>query len=256
VGVVAARVEELSIGTSDLGRLLGALPALARLCRYGDVRGEAMVGLQGVFERILLRACVGLSGAVEGLSVDAADGLVRALEAGRAGVEVYADEGMTSAWLAAVGTAALPSAPPTSGTPGSDRVRGFCARVLVDADVWSADTLTAHARLALSRTLPPERVTAWLEGLLRGSGLAMLQQAGLWAALDEWLMALDPADLAASIVLVRRAFATFTPPERREMGRLVASRGRPVPPAPAGLDPTRVALVLPVLTTILRGTHG
>ena len=57
--------------------------------------------------------------------------------------------------------------------------------------------------------------------MLHGSGLRLLQQNGLWRALDVWLVALSPEALVGMLPLLRRAFAAFPAPERRAMGEKV-----------------------------------
>ena len=49
----------------------------------------------------------------------------------------------------------------------------------------------AAARLALSPANPAPEAAAWVQGLVRGSGMVLLHQDGLWAALDEWLVTLE-----------------------------------------------------------------
>jgi hypothetical protein len=101
--------------------------------------------------------------------------------------------------------------------------------------------------------------------VLRGSGLLLLHQDALWAALDSWLSALTPESFVALLPLVRRAFSGFSAPERRAMGEKVkllrsesgvagAAIGA-VTRAGAGsldeIDVERASRVLPVLAQIL-----
>ena len=97
--------------------------------------------------------------------------------------------------------------------------------------------------------------------MTRGSGLLLLQQDGLWAALDGWLCDLAPDTFVELLPLLRRAFANFQPPERRAMGEKVKRLRRDAAGdwAPAtgdmdgmdGIDRARADLVLPVLARIL-----
>jgi hypothetical protein len=141
-------------------------------------------------------------------------------------------------------------------------VRGWCCRALFERQAIEADTLQRLAGLALSRAVSRAEAAAWLEGLLRGSGLLLVHQDGVWTALDHWLLTLAPEEFPTVLPLLRRAFANFSDAERRVMGdkvkRLVsgagganASRDRA-----AHLDHERAARVLPVLAHLLGVPEG
>jgi hypothetical protein len=142
-------------------------------------------------------------------------------------------------------------------------VRGRCCRLLLEHDALDGTELQRLARLALSPVTPARDAAAWIEGLLRGSALLLMQYDGLWLALDAWLSELDGAAFVAMLPLLRRACSGFQPPERRAMGEKVKhlhtpgghGEGRP---AGAGwsagaIDHDRARLILPVLGQILGG---
>jgi Family of unknown function (DUF5682) len=112
-----------------------------------------------------------------------------------------------------------------------------------------------RARLALSPAVPARDAAAWIEGLLRGSGLLLLHHDALWEALDAWLVDLSSETFSETLPLLRRAFSEFQAPERRKMGEKVKHLGRApavaAQRADAGVDPERAARVLPVLAQIL-----
>jgi hypothetical protein len=49
----------------------------------------------------------------------------------------------------------------------------------------------------------------------------MLHQDNLWKILDHWLSDLPPDTFDALLPILRRAFSSFQPPERRKMGEKV-----------------------------------
>jgi hypothetical protein len=109
--------------------------------------------------------------------------------------------------------------------------------------------------------VPAPAAAAWIAGVTRGSGLLLLQQDGLWSALDGWLCELAPDTFVELLPLLRRAFAQFQPPERRTMGEKVkrlrrdgyglATGGPDDPTAMDGIDRGRADRVLPVLAHVL-----
>jgi hypothetical protein len=118
--------------------------------------------------------------------------------------------------------------------------------------------LDRQAGLALSSATPPLDAAAWVEGLLRGSGLVLMHQDGVWRALDRFLQRLAPEAFQETLPLLRRAFTTFSGPERRAMGDKVRvlradARSPTVARGPAApdIDLERARLVVPVLARIL-----
>jgi hypothetical protein len=140
-------------------------------------------------------------------------------------------------------------------------VRGRCCRLLLESHILDDTELQRLARLALSPVTPPAQAAAWVEGLLQGGALLLLHQDGIWLALDRWLRTLDAGTFTAVLPLLRRAFSSFQPPERRAMGEKVkrlsrdgtalsTEHGDTSTTGPA-LNHERAAPVLPVLAQIL-----
>jgi hypothetical protein len=140
-------------------------------------------------------------------------------------------------------------------------VRGRCCRLLLEQNILDEQELQRLARLALSTVTPAPQAAAWVEGVLRGSGLQLLHQDGLWLALDSWLSELAEDVFVALLPLIRRAFSGFHAPERQKMGEKVKHlHYRPIAATQVGKQHTgtgenlhqeRGDMVLPVLAHIL-----
>jgi hypothetical protein len=134
----------------------------------------------------------------------------------------------------------------------------------VDKGLIDGEELHRLARLAMSPVTPILQAAAWVEGLLRGSGLTLLHQDGVWAALDAWLIELPVDVFTQTLPLLRRAFSGFSAPERRQMGekvkRLRAGAAGASPGGKVGaaddIDVERARRVLPVLAEILGVPYG
>jgi hypothetical protein len=137
-------------------------------------------------------------------------------------------------------------------------VRGRCCRLLLEQGLLTEDDVNRLARLALATAVPAPNAAAWVAGVVEGSGMLLVHQRQLWAALDAWLRELPHEAFVAVLPLLRRAFSSFPAPQRRTMGeqvkRLVAS-GSMAQSATIGdalpLDRERADSVLPVLAKIL-----
>ena len=250
VEVLLARVQELSAVGADVLHMMGSLPPLARASRYGTVRQtptEALIAVIGaLYERIL----VGLPGACAGIDADAAAARLEAMIRVQESLGVLDDAGKQAEWDELLLELA-----------GDDRahglVRGWACRALFERRRIDEAELDRRAGLVLSPATPALEAAAWMEGLLKGNGLVLLHQDGVWLALDAFLERLRDEGFQEMLPLLRRAFSDFSGPERRLMAEKVktlrerSSRGQPAAEIGATIDVERANLVLPVLARIL-----
>jgi hypothetical protein len=253
---IMARVQTLAAVSADVRLLMDALPELARVARYTDLRygaagAEMSARARPVFDGIFERAVIGLSGACASLDDDAAAKMVESIGKTYDAVRLLDSDDQRAALLAALRT--LAERETIHGL-----VRGRCCRLLLDSGAMDDAELRRLAGLALSPVVAAPQAAAWVEGVLLGSGLVLLHQDGLWLALDAWLSDLSEDAFVALLPLLRRSFAGFHGPERRAMGAKVrrlrasgtTSAGGPIGDQHA-ISTERAKLVLPVLAQIL-----
>ena len=243
-----------SAASADAGHLMEALPPLAQVARYGDVRGTEATSVLPVVDALFERALVALPGACAALDDDAAREMAGSIGGVEECVNLLDRPGMADRWRAVLR--------PLAENDGVHAlVRGWCCRLLLDAGTLDEDGLHRLAGLALSPAVPAPQAAAWVEGVLRGSGLVLLQRTGLWRALDGWLAGLAPDTFVTLLPLVRRAFSDFEPAERRAMGEKVRKLGGEMGTEHADdgtgdLDHRRASRTLPVLARIMGVEHG
>lgn len=233
--------------TADIRLLMEALPPLARVARYGDVRGtrpeQVNPLIDGLFERVL----VGLPNACISLDDEAALKMVSGLNQVQQSLNLLDRQEQLSEWQTVLRK--LIEREEIHGM-----MRGRSCRLLLEQRVLEESDLQRLARLALSPATPTDQAAAWIEGILRGSGILLLHQDRLWLALDEWLRGLNTETFTALLPLLRRTFSEFQPPERRAMGdkiRHLHRGARTVQAAEEPLDEERAARVIPILAQIL-----
>jgi hypothetical protein len=240
--------------SADVRTLMAALPPLARVARYGDVREtrpeDVAPVLQGIFERIV----VGLPGACASLDDAAAVAMAESLAAVQESLDLLDRADLQVEWREAL--TRLLDADTVHG-----RVRGLACRLLLDRGALDTAELGRRASLALSFAVPARAAAAWIEGLLGGSGLLLLHHDGLWGVLDAWLAGLNEDGFREVLPLLRRAFSSFPAPERRKMGEKlkgIGGTGNAGPGDPGvdlsaldDLERARADRVLPVLAHIL-----
>lgn len=246
VAALVARLEALAADTRDVTHLLTALPPLAQVLRYGNVRRTDTAQVAQVVQQLVPRLAIGLPAACAGLDLDAARPLLEKIEAAHAAIRLLQDADHEAAWYGAL--AAVQRNGASQGL-----LAGAASRLLFDAAQADAEATATALGLALAPAQPTAYATAWIEGFLRGSGLVLIHHRALFDLLDTWLGGLTEDTFREIVPLLRRAFAEFSIPERRQLMDL-AGAGPAAPTAAAealDFDWGRGARVLPVLRELL-----
>lgn len=256
VDAVLGAVRDSAARTHDVDLLLDAIPSLARVRRYGDVRQTDLASVGSVVETLIVRACVALPAASLSLDDDAAtrryeqivtvDSAIRTLE-------LTAERDLWNATLEALSS--------------SDRVHGIVAgratRLLFDGGAIEPPDLRRRLGVALGLANDPARVAAWLEGAFAKSGLILVHRHELLDTIDAWLATLDAETFTATVPAIRRTFGSFETGERSAIAsRLARSHAGDAVPrtsAPAdddAIDWDRARAIMPVLWELLGPTDA
>jgi len=231
----------------DVLRLVRAVPALARLARYGSVRQTDASAVGRILDGLSARIHVGLASAVAGIDDDQAAAWRPALG------EYHQALGLVESvwredWRAVL--ARLLAASPTHPL-----IAGTAAQLLFGDGHLSAGEVGRELGLALSRGQEPARAAAWIEGFLTGHGTLLVHDPRLLPLLEDWVAALSEDAFLAVLPLVRRTFATFPGPERakiaQRLGRPRAAAGAAPSEDGWSLHAERAAAVLPVVRQLL-----
>jgi hypothetical protein len=237
----------------DTLRLMAAIEPLARLSRYGNVRGVDATVVSVVLAGIATRVCIGLGTACASLDDDAAAEVRGLIDAVQRGLALVDDPALREAWsLALAGTT------DQAGVHGS--VAGRAVRLLLDGGRLGSDEAGRRMSRRLSRGVDATAGAAWLDGFLSGDAALLLHDAALLGVVDEWIAEVPSALFDDLAPLVRRTFSAFTKAERRMIGERVSHLDGSRSPSPerAGddaVDAERAARALPVLRQIL-GIEG
>ncbi|WP_371793518.1 DUF5682 family protein [Streptomyces sp. NBC_01471] len=268
--VMRALADRAALDT-DVGHLAGALPALARSLRYGDVRSTGTAALGEVAVGLAERICVGLPPACTGLDADGAHEMRGHLEGVHTAVALLPDTvGLHERW-----TEALRRLSGRDSVAGL--IRGRAVRLLLDDGRLAEGETARLMSLALSPGALPADAAAWIEGFVggaSGAGTLLVHDERLLGLVDAWLAGVAPDAFTDVLPLLRRTFSAYEPGVRRTLGELVRRTsaageggasgvaggrpGRAEEPAPgfgAGLDAEGADAVLPVLRLLL-GSGG
>lgn len=209
---VMKRVEVAAALASDVVALLDALPDMARVARYSDVRQTDTTVVESVIDGLVTRICIGLPGACASLDDTAAAQMFERVVRVNAALNLLQNGQYIADWQAV-----LAKMMDQIGLHGL--LAGRFTRILLDADYFAVNEGARRMRLSLSNATEPADAANWVEGFLSGSGLILLHDDVLWNVLDEWVASLRSDTFKNLLPLLRRTFATFSPPERRQMGQ-------------------------------------
>ena len=247
VGSIMERLQEESARAPDIAHLMMGLPPLARVLRYSDVR-RTDLGLVGdVVDGFVVRICVGLPVACSSLDDDAATEVRMRIEAVHGAISLLERAEHTAAWHEALRRLA-------DSEQAHGVVSGRSARLLLDAGALTPDDAACYLSRTLSVAEDPPRAAAWVEGFLAGSGQLLLHDDTLWRLVDDWLSSLREETFVALLPLLRRAFSTFTAPERRQLGqraRQPGGSGRLTSPGDLEFDQARAEAGLRTVLMLL-----
>ena len=250
IGYLMQRLQDEAAISSDIAHLMEALPPLANVLRYGNVRNTDAGAVANVLDGLVARVCVGLPAASAALDDDAAEAMFGHILAVNGALGLLGRAGLVADWHAALGR--------LTGANIHGLITGRAVRILLDAGQLSAEAAARSFSQALSPAAPPPSSAAWVEGLLRNSGALLVHDSALWQIVDEWLAMLSSDLFVQTLPLLRRTFATFHPAERRMLGeRARAGQGLPdaLARASAPLDHARGEAALPVVMRLLGLDH-
>ncbi|PNY82115.1 DUF5682 family protein [Deinococcus koreensis] len=241
-----AALDVRAAATADVSDLLAALPPLARLARYGDVRGRSGAGdghAGAIFGTLLTRAGVGLPLAGVGLDQAAAETLRGHVQAADSAVRLLGDPDPLAGWLGALGRL-------TDQGGAHPLLAGDALRRLRDAGQLDREEVARRLGLALGVAEPLE-ITAWLDGFLGHSGALLIHDTVLLSLLDDWLSGLSPERFQEALPLLRRVFARFDKAERRNIGETLRGARTRTRQRATPLDEERALRAVPTLLRLL-----
>jgi hypothetical protein len=244
VPAVMTRMQALAATTIDAGVLLAALAPLANVLRYGNVRGTDTGSVGAVMDGLVQRACIALPVAARGINDEAAQVLLGQVIQADQAIALLQRAGHQGAWHQALAQCVKVQAHPL--------VAGRAVRILFEQDHWNVEQSAQALSLACTNPVSPLGTAAWLEGFLRGSGLLLVVNDALWQVLNGWVASLPEQAFTELLPLLRRTFATFEAPERRQLGERVATGAVTLAASAVhATDEGRAACMLPMLALLL-----
>ncbi|WP_171939444.1 DUF5682 family protein [Herbaspirillum rubrisubalbicans] len=246
VEVVSAALQARAALTGDAIQLIGAVPPLVRVFRYGSVRQTDSALLAHILDGLIVRGAIGLPLACQGLDESAAQSLRQPILAAHEAVALHEGAEQIAAWHGALKQIALGETPHAL-------LRGLCCRLMLDAQYLSQEEVATQLARHLSSGMEPLDAAYWLEGFLNQNAMVLLHDVQVWSLVDQWLANLTDEHFVQIVPLVRRSFAHFSQSERHDLG-VRAAHGAAVAPKPVAArtwSAERAAMAVPTLRLLL-----
>lgn len=244
---IMQRVENEAAIASDITHLMAAVPPLSNIARYGNVRKTDLSSVDQIIDGLVTRISAGLASSCASLNDEAAQDMFNHINELNSAITLLQKADLTQLWHEPLFKLAQ-----DFNIHGI--ISGRACRLLRDAGQISEADAATRIGLALSQAVDPVNAANWAEGFLSGSGLVLIHDEPLFAAIDDWLSSLNDAVFTNVLPLMRRTFSTFAKPERRQMGERVVAGHRPagkVQQQQLGIDSKRADAALEVVALCL-----
>lgn len=236
-------VENEAALASDVKHLMEALPSLVNIARYGNVRKTDLASVGKILDGLVSRICVGLPPACAALDDAAAQEILVLINKVHSAISLMQSADHDRQWQDALLKIA-------NNAASNGMLAGRSTRLLFDWRKIDASEAARRFGLAVSVATEPALAASFVEGFLYGSGLVLIHDKELLAVADSWVQDLNDEAFTSILPLMRRAFSSYAPAERRQIGEAIVrtrggtasmSRGRQLD---APLDLERADLVL------------
>ncbi len=229
---VMRALAERSALACDVAQLLSAVPPLAKVLRYGDVRQTDSVMVAAALEGAVGRIAVGLVGACSSLDDSAAEGLFESINHAWSALLTLNNHELIETIRQAFRSLALAQIV-------HPKLAGRATRILHDSGVLDDAEASLQLGRATSRGNEPAKAAVWIEGFLHQGGELLIHDDAFFGLVDRWLSELSGDDFQGVLPLLRRAFSEFEFPVRRGIGEKVLETAAGAPTPGRGIDSTQ-----------------
>ena len=197
--------------TSDCGELLGALPPMADLIRYGEARTTDATQLEELMHRLVVQSALALPYAARALDSDAANLMRINVRAADAAIQLAIKKSAPlNQWYEALQLL-------LDDSKSSPLVAGAVAQILYTVERLQPADAAILLHRALSPGIEVAEAAAFFEGFFDGAGQRLLYDAELRMAVDEWLCQMDEETFVEHLPLLRRVLSGLDSSERSRL---------------------------------------
>lgn len=241
---ILIRMQAYAAVTQEVDLLLGALPPLVQILRYGSVRKTDKEAVKVLVSEIVPRICIGLPAAVSEVDEEYARDWFSLMIQGHQSLHLLLAATERNDWYATLTEVAV-------GRGTNPLLAGLSVRLLLDERIWNTSSIDAVLMRELNHPGNALHAAWWLEGFSHGSALLLLHTPGLWPRLDEWITKLPVDDFKEIVPVLRRAFARFSQTEKQLIRNRIMRGSELIAEQRIVFDTARQALVSASLDGLL-----
>ncbi len=203
------RLQELAATSSDFGAISHAAWELCQVVRYGDVRKFDPAPLLPLIDELFVDGSLALFATANCDNAAAVDLLVSVDEMNKVGLEFH-DRVDEPLWISQLQRLA-------EADDRNPLLSGFACAILLERGLILNDDLAKEVSRRISPGVAADLGAGWFEGLAQRNRYALLARQKLWEQLADYIASLEEDQFARALVFLRRAFAPFSPREKRQI---------------------------------------
>lgn len=212
------KVNNMAAASADVIELMGVVPGLITVARYGNVRKTDSDMVLGIINSMISRICISLPNACVAVGENASIELLELFSKLNDGINLLQLKDLVLQWQATLKEVAY-------NHNTSAVIAGYATRLLNDGKQIENEELLHLFSYSMS-AVEPLSAASWIEGFLKGSGTLLLLDQDLWNVINNWIAGLNEDAFIQVLPLLRRTFTNFSASERRKLGEKAKSGGR------------------------------
>ncbi len=207
--VARNRLQELAATSSDFVTLSAAAWQLSLVVRFGDVRRFDAEPLVPLLEELFVLAVLALYPAAVCDDRAAPEMLIAIDELNKVGLEFH-NRVEEPLWIERLQRLA-------DSDDRNSVLSGYACAILLERGLIENDSLAREVSRRLSPGVPADLGAGWFEGLAQRNRYALLARQTIWEQLAHYIESLEEEQFRRALVFLRRAFASFSPREKRQI---------------------------------------
>ena len=212
IASIASRLHSVVALEGSISDLMNALPPLASIEVYGDVRQSNDTKLiRPIIAAIIPRVCIGLNKSLHGLAYEGSLTTLPIIDRFQRAIRILSNDEWQAQWLSTLKSV-------SESTTINSLIRGLAIRLLFDSSYINETEVRRQFSLLSSHVVEAEEVSNWLEGFLRGNGLVLIHHPDLLELIDTWISSMDEELFLRQLPLLRKTFHQFEVAVRRQLG--------------------------------------
>jgi hypothetical protein len=246
---IMKKLQDEATLSSDVEQLMVAVPPMANILRYGNVRKTDSEMVKKVLDGLILRICINLPKACSNINYDASNVILEKIIKLHEALKLLQEEEYLGLWYKTL--LQMSEMESLNGL-----INGYACRLLFDNNEFNLEKIATKMSFALSLTGDIENASIWLEGFLKGSGLLLVHNEKLLSLINNWLVNLSSENFMQILPILRRNFSSFSNAEKRQIGEMIKNNNKVElyttnTETTPNFSYTRAKSILPVLKKLL-----